>query len=408
VIAESWRLLRTPKPEADESFMGYITRLTEQNGYDSPAWIMTLANLNFNLRGHSCSFLSNKSRSFKQLANLSCIDTSELTLLTYQPSGNKYNGSYLFFGTPAYRDSIRPGHPKICPRCLRDAPYCRRIWEFILVTVCPIHRCQLIDECPNCNQRITWVRNKLTTCQCNFDWRDSHVVSVPESELRLTHLVFQICGLLNDEEKSFLPQRNPLSAHGLKDLTLAMIFIAGQRQGLSLSTINHLMPGRRNKDFHKLFTNAFYIFENWPNNYYRFLDWCSAQKRNIPPVYERLQSVLYKDFGKLYIGIHTILSASQFDFMRKAFVDYLLSEWKGFDISAFTRNKDKGRQSLIKYVSKSDAKRILDADDEWINHFIKTGRLTRKVRSKGMKRLIFIDVADIASLMREVPRQGAS
>jgi hypothetical protein len=241
----------------------------------------------------------------------------------------------------------------------------------------------------------------LTTCQCKFDWRDSPVASVTESELQLTRLVFQVCGLLSDEGKSFLPQRNPLFALGLKDFTLAMIFIAGQQQGLSLSTINHLIPRRKNNDFHKLFTKAFYIFENWPNNYYCFLDWCSAQKRNIPPVYERLQSVLYKDFGKLYTGIHTILSDTKFDFMRKAFVDYLLSKWKGCDISAFTRNKDKGQYGSIKYVSKSDAKRLLNADDEWINHFIQIGRLRTMVRSKGMKRLIFVKVTDIAELIHE-------
>ncbi|MDT7541678.1 MAG: hypothetical protein QOE33_1582 [Acidobacteriota bacterium] len=381
--------------------MGYITRLTEQNGYDSPAWIMNLAKLNFNLRGHSFSFLSNKSESFNRLANLSCIDPSELTLLTYQPLGNKYDNFYLFFETPVHKDFIRPGHPKICPQCLSDAAYCRRIWEFILVTVCPIHKCQLIDECPNCNQRITWGRSRLTTCQCKFDWRDSLVLTIPESESRLTRLVFQMCGLLSNGEKPFLPQHTPLLALGLNDLTLAIIFIAGQQQGLSLSTIHHLIPRRKNKDFHKLFTDAFYIFENWPNNYYRFLDWCSAQKRNIPPVYDRLQSVLYKDFGKLYIGIHTTLSSSQFDFMRKAFVNYLLSEWKGVDISAFTRNKDKGRQSLIRYVSKSDAKRLLDVDDNHINYHIEIGKLKTKVRSKGMKRLIFVDVADIARLLRE-------
>jgi hypothetical protein len=272
MIRESWQLLRTPKPKADESFMSYITRLTEQNGYSSPAWIMNLAKLNSNLLGHSCSFLSNKSESFKLLANLGCIDTSELTLLSYQPFGNEYDGYYLFFDNPVPRDCIRPGHPKICPQCLSEVPYCRRIWEFILVTVCPKHKCQLIDECPNCNQRITWARSSLTTCRCKFDWREAPPLSVPESELQLTCLVFQKCGLLNEAEKPFLLHCNPLLALSLEDLTLAIIFIAGQQQGLSLSTINHLVSRRKNKDFHELFTKTFYIFESWPNNYYRFLD----------------------------------------------------------------------------------------------------------------------------------------
>jgi hypothetical protein len=87
--------------------------------------------------------------------------------------------------------------------------------------------------------------------------------------------------------------------------------------------------------------------------------------------------------------------------MRKAFFDYLLLEWKGFNISTFTRSKDRGQKSLIKYVSKSDAQRLLNVSDESINHFIQIGRLRTKIRSKGKKRLIFVAVDDIAKLMRE-------
>lgn len=88
--------------------------------------------------------------------------------------------------------------------------------------------------------------------------------------------------------------------------------------------------------------------------------------------------------------------------IRNAFVGYLLEEWEGYDLSLLIRKKSTGCGRKVKYISKSDARRLLDADDEWINHCILTGRLRTKMVSKGMKRLIFIDVADIAELSSEV------
>jgi hypothetical protein len=162
-----------------------------------------------------------------------------------------------------------------------------------------------------------------------------------------------------------------------------------------------LLSSRRVKDLHKLFTGAYYIFDDWPNHLYEFLHWWRAQERPSFPTYQRLQSVLYKDFDKLYVGFYRTLSGSQFDFIRDAFVDYLLEEWKGYDLSLLTGKKSIDRNHRVKYISKSDARRLLDADDEWINHYIQTGRLKTTVLSKGKKRLIFVDVADIVQLMRE-------
>jgi hypothetical protein len=159
---------------------------------------------------------------------------------------------------------------------------------------------------------------------------------------------------------------------------------------------------RKIKGFHQLFTDAYYIFDDWPHHFYEFLNWWRTEERNIVYGYQRLQSVLFKDFGKLYTGLYKTLSVGQFDFIREAFIDYLVKEWKGCDLSSFARNKKMGKYPKTKYVSKSDARRLLAADDESINHFIQTGRLKTEVRSKGMKRLIFIDVKDIATLMHEM------
>lgn len=99
------------------------------------------------------------------------------------------------------------------------------------------------------------------------------------------------------------------------------------------------------------------------------------------------------------LGLYRILWKRQFDFIRDAFVDYLIEEWDGDN----TLPPKKFRELHIpgRYVSKADARRLLEIDDIGINQLIDTAQLKTVVRSKGMKRLIFVDVTDIANLMQE-------
>jgi hypothetical protein len=192
----------------------------------------------------------------------------------------------------------------------------------------------------------------------------------------------------------------------LHDFLLVLFFFAGLYQGMSVSTGKHLLTGRNNMDIHTLLTNTYTIFENWPKNFYQFLRWRSEQERKLPLIRNRLKSTLYLDFGKFYIGLYRVLADRQFDFIRGAFIDYLVKEWDGGDLPS---NHKKGTKQHLtgKYVFKSDAKRLLSADEQQITSLIATGRLRMAVRSKGMKRLIFVDVMDTAKLMREASQLTA-
>lgn len=396
-------LLIKSKPNVDESFMGYITRLTEWNGYDSPSWIMQLAGFDYSLLSHLCSFEPRSSKALNSLTHLTGTNLSELAQLTYQPANNWPGDYYLFFGSPVHRYYIRPSHFKICPECLREAAYCRRAWELTLITVCPIHKCILIDVCPKCERRITWARKSVTKCRCDFDWRQAPTISVQGHELNLARIIYRLCDLPYNEDTPCLSYQNPSLKLNLHDFMFAVVFIAGQILGLSIRG-NHLLPKARNKEIHKLLTGAYYVFEDWPNNFYQFLNWWRAQQRNRSPTLLRLKSVLYRDFGKLYIGFYKTLLGGHYDFIRDAFIDFLIEGWEGCEIPPFTRKKSIKQTPTVKYISKSDAKLILDIDELLIAQLFELGSLRTTVRSKGMKRLIFVDVLDVAKLMREPSR----
>ena len=75
------------------------------------------------------------------------------------------------------REMLVPGcilrwkRPKVCPSCLREQSWCRKAWDVLPFTVCPLHRVTLIDSCPHCYQTISWTRKSVSVCRCGYDWR---------------------------------------------------------------------------------------------------------------------------------------------------------------------------------------------------------------------------------------------
>ena len=50
-----------------------------------------------------------------------------------------------------------------CPECLRETPWARRWWRFVLARVCLRHGCRLLDRCPRC--RRSWAPQRVTRLQ---------------------------------------------------------------------------------------------------------------------------------------------------------------------------------------------------------------------------------------------------
>jgi hypothetical protein len=111
-----------------------------------------------------------------------------------------------------------------------------------------------------------------------------------------------------------------------------------------------------------------------------------------------MKSALYAEFGSFYSGLHSVLSGSQVDFMRTAFIDYITQNQVSTGLSNPVRQIIIENSLNGQYVLKSDVRRLLGVDNTWINQRIHTGELKTLVKSKGKKRLIFIKVEDLARL----------
>ena len=182
-------------------------------------------------------------------------------------------------------------------------------------------------------------------------------------------------------------QSEPAFRLELRDFASAIIFIARQYQETNtVKNRSRLLEGK-NQDLHQIYMKACAAFEDWPNNYYTFLNWWQTHKS--PPLSSRqgLAVRMTKDFGGFYTGLRTRLVGEQFDFMRIAFMRYL-------------KILSQGRHDLMvsEYIPMAEAIDRLKVTGKYIRYLIEVGHLKEKIVKRRGKNVHLIEVADFRKL----------
>jgi hypothetical protein len=60
---------------------------------------------------------------------------------------------------------------KICPLCIKEKQYLKKVWDYSIFIMCHIHGCLLINTCPKCNRKINHHMSSFILCKCGFDFR---------------------------------------------------------------------------------------------------------------------------------------------------------------------------------------------------------------------------------------------
>lgn len=397
-MPKTGRLLIRPSPLLDESFMGYVLRLTELNWLDTPSWILQKAGIRSYLRSN-LSFAFDDSLRLSSFTKLTDVEESDLKALLYSPASTKQRrmGDYRIFGAPVPQYMIRLRYPKVCTLCLRDARYARKIWDLSPVTACPIHRCLLLDECPACGKRLSWCRCKISCCRCEFDWREVPLLPVDDSELKVVGHIHLLCKQpVHRTYKASSEMKNPLSELELRHFLSAVFFIASQFKGRIDTKGKHLAPSIRNAELHTLLCKAWSVFEDWPHNYFSFLEWRREQVARAQAVYG-----LRKDFAEYKSALYKQLGAKPLDFMRIAFEEYLTTKWNGGYTAHLKRLNGVGRQAG-RYASRREAKELLKIGVVSVDKLISAGRLKAIVRRQRGSRLILIERQNLLAFKREL------
>ncbi len=366
------RLLRTPRPHPDEGLKGLIIRATEENGYDMSTALSSFADVIEDFKTKRTIYTEQKWRNLSKMLNLEIPILQDMACL----SGIEERPPqfYNMFGHKIHKYSIRVRAPKVCPGCLRDSSYIRKIWDLAAFTCCPHHGTMLIEKCPSCGEPIWWSRGKVSMCPCGQDWREIDLPQVSEKELILPRLILNSCGLLGSggPRGGGTPCEdtgNPLSSVRLSELLCAVYFIAGRQHSVVDATGKHYAVKLAHKELHEALTNAIAVFEKWPENYFKFLE----ESRGIHYNGER-QAGLYKDFGKFYDPLF-IRKGNPFpDFMREAFKQYITTQWDGGYAgwcSSLSSDDLKGKT----YMTKWEAMKYLGVSIQTVNLLHKKGYL---------------------------------
>lgn len=161
-------LLRTPPPRRTESLLGYVLRLSEENGYDTPWHILVQAGIH---QGEMAS----PGFPHAKLASLTGQSPAAYESIAYRDSGKTIG--YQLLGHPLGDSSVcrplRLRHPAFCPCCVEEFGFIDAFWDLGIVIACPRHRTVLTKACPACDQALSWFRPGLLQCKCGADLREA-------------------------------------------------------------------------------------------------------------------------------------------------------------------------------------------------------------------------------------------
>lgn len=172
--------------ESDESFMGYVLRMSNTNGLNGIYWLyQQLGRDKLNrlkpedilpiaqILGVSPSLMGPKFLSTHMVDGVRVIDVH----------GHRFTKPYL----------LKTLRPQLCPICIADRGYSKAVWDLTVVCACSEHQCLLIDACPHCLKPIQWMRPQIGSCNCGSRWNTSGVerLEVGDPCIQITNIVSQ-------------------------------------------------------------------------------------------------------------------------------------------------------------------------------------------------------------------------
>jgi len=163
-------LIFIPKAIEEESAASLILRATEKNGYRSSTSFIYAYNLKVHTKSLN-AFFANREK-FRVLLNHLELDYEyeKLAPLSVGPTKRhlKELTNQLFPENFLGADAT-----KLCPVCIAEKHYLRKIWLFKHITICIWHKTKLISECPNCGTLMTANRRAIHLCyHCEYDFRE--------------------------------------------------------------------------------------------------------------------------------------------------------------------------------------------------------------------------------------------
>lgn len=250
------QLVYTPPAKNREGLLGYVLRLSEANGYDTPWHILKMAGL-------TQSQMTSASLPIGKLSRLIGRPVQELEQLPWQryPNGD----SVPTDGRAELLAHLLLKHPKICPHCVAENGFVDPAWDLRLMLACPTHGITLVNRCPACQRKLSWFRPGLLRCRCGHDITTAEHPAYPQHTLDLLQVIYDtVHGLpTNPRPPSRIPA-NDLHRMGIDDL-LKLLGKVGN------ALIGNEPRGKYNAWSQERLERIATFFQDWPKHFHHFL-----------------------------------------------------------------------------------------------------------------------------------------
>ncbi|MFD2613200.1 TniQ family protein [Paenibacillus gansuensis] len=319
------QFLIRPDYNFDESLYGYFQRIMKLNMYHHQWFSKMLGKENL-YKFRKFNFFNIDETILKKISFMLDKPFEELKILNYDlEKGRAIN---------LHCESILKMHistekMRICPDCLREYGYFRKVWDLYAYTVCHLHKKLLIDTCPTCNKRIILSSSFSYSCNnCGHDLASS--TSRPNIDVQLSKLIYEKLHSTN----ATVEINNPVSQLPLNGLLGVLILVSNS---FPEHLDNHISVYRRLSvsDLNICLSRAYSVFEKFPTRYHIFLDEMKLKRRQIA---KNLGDGVTRDFGEFSRNIYQYYASAELNFLRAGFEEYLDNNLQEYISSSFKKS----------------------------------------------------------------------
>ncbi|MCJ9430025.1 helix-turn-helix domain-containing protein [Kordiimonas sp. A6E486] len=352
--------------------MGYLTRVSDENGYDGPYRIFQIV---------SCDpLLPLRQAGYGPLAGLTDVLGQEILTRCYWPERGG-SGNHRFCRTEVKRSMLNLSRPRVCPLCLKEHQARLIEWDLASVACCPHHQTILIDQCPTCSSPLSWKHASVSRCGvCDADLSKSPMREADPGAVSLTSLMLSKAGMVVPSSQIDGPVEVPLNEMNLISVIQAVLFLGSHANGRGIGVGNWLCARLTAAAMHRVVASAASILFGWPGSYFEFL-------AKVREAWSGRTGLVY-EFGSFYETLTKSLPGPQFDFLRNEFERFLTESWDGGFLSQ--KNRKLNVQASEVFIPKARAAEILHVRPKTIDQLHRTGSLEGVRRQMGGRHLVLI------------------
>lgn len=375
-------LVRTPRPAPTESLFGFVLRVSESNGYETPWHVFQIAGIEQDkmfaggmpveklaaVLGMAAADLAHLSLSERRHGELS-------HKLLGQSLGNAPGETYL-----RYRQAV------FCPACVQADGHIDAVCSLTVAAACPVHQCRLLAQCPACSAPLNWLRPGLLTCRCGADLRAAKTESVDE-------VVAEFMRVLRNKVhgKPLTSEANPYGfpPEHLEGVPLLHLI----RLALVLGKHQLLNEGVTSEDHGETFMAAAHVLQQWPHGYHQFLRSSGERFRREGAEGSGMRQQFEPLYGSLFKGRSWSGHAR---FLREEFVNFGALHWG----HAVVDDKLLGtpRTEASRFITKSEFARRHQLSKPALERLIAEGEISTNSFAGGKSTRTLVDVEQTSSL----------